>query len=170
MFTGIIRAFGKVSAVTQAACGGRLTVDIDQLAERPAIGGSICVDGVCLTVVELRWPRAAFDVVAETLSKTTLGELRRNSQVNLEPALKVSERIEGHFVLGHIDTTCKIVNTRSEGIGARLAFEPADRHYLRYIVPKGSVALDGISLTVAERTADGFEVVVTGSTWRPIFS
>lgn len=164
MFTGIIQALGKVEQIIPAGPGYRLTVDVGDLSEPPALGGSVAVNGACLTVVELDGANAQFDVVGETARKTTLGRLRGGDQVNLELSLKVADRIEGHFVLGHIDTTCKITAKTVESPAIRLCFEPADRDHLRYVVPKGSVAVDGISLTVAERTAAGFDVAIIPET------
>jgi len=166
VFTGIVEAVGQVRSTVASGIGRRLVLDIGQLAERPELGGSVSINGVCLTVVELKWPEAAFDVVAETVARSNLGELGPGGRVNLELSLRVSDRIEGHFVLGHVDTTCRIGRVQDEPPGRRLFFEPSDLEYLRYVVPKGSVALDGISLTVADRSDRGFSVAIIPETLR----
>jgi len=164
MFTGIIKATGKVGAVSTSGSGRRLMVDMERLNERPVLGGSVAISGVCLTVVAINWPAVWFDVVSETLSRTTLGRLGVGDSVNLELPLKADDRVEGHFVQGHVDTTCRIVQVREDPPGRRMYFEPVDREQLRYIMPKGSVAIDGISLTVAQVSGSGFSVALIPET------
>lgn len=166
MFTGIIACRGEIKGLSATASGRRLAIETGGLGEPPKIGASIAVNGVCLTVVSLAGAVAEFDAVSETLARTTLGELRVGSVVNLEPAVRAGDRMDGHYVLGHIDTTCRLVGIRPENPGMRLILAVEDRAALRCIVPKGSVALDGISLTVAAVTADGFELAIIPETLR----
>ena len=151
MFTGIVRELGRVVAFD----GPRLLVDAPETTAE--VGDSIAVDGVCLTVVEHVGDRFAFDVVAETLSRTTLGALTADDRVNIEPALRAGEPLGGHMVQGHVDGTGTVSDTRDEGF-ARLVRIDADPALLRYVVEKGSIAVDGVSLTVAEVDDGGFTV------------
>lgn len=164
MFTGIIQAIGTVRSVSSHGSGRRIVLELSDLPERVVIGGSLAVNGVCLTASAVTWPEVAFDVVSETLSRTNLGELTPGASVNLELPLKATDRIEGHHVLGHVDTTCTIRESRDEPPSRRIRFEPTDATVLRYIVPKGSVAVDGISLTVADIDERGFAVAIIPET------
>lgn len=165
MFTGIIQAVGKVVSVGSNAAGRRIAIDLMNIADRPGLGASVAVNGICLSVVKLDGPVASFDVVPETVARSNIGRLTRQAKVNLELPLRASDRVDGHFVLGHIDTTCSLVDVRDDAPGKRIRFEPIDRTCLRFIVPKGFVALDGISLTVAEICDDGtFEVAIIPDT------
>ncbi|HZO95910.1 MAG TPA: riboflavin synthase [Gaiellaceae bacterium] len=149
MFTGIVREVGRVVSFD----GGRLAVEADTDA---AVGDSVSVSGVCLTVVG-RAP-LAFDVVAETLARTTLGRLEPGDRVNLEPALRAGEPLGGHYVQGHVDGVGRV---RSAGEPVWLDAPP---ELLRYLVEKGSVAVDGVSLTVAALDGDGFAVALVPHT------
>jgi riboflavin synthase len=158
MFTGIVERTARVLAVEDRPGGRRLTLRIEEAAGlppwRPAIAGeSIAVSGVCLTAAGVRstagGAEVAFDVIPETLARTTLGELAEGDIVNLERSLRVGDSFGGHYVTGHVDGTGRVRARRAEG--DQLLFEiaaPAD--LLRCVIPKGSIAVDGISLTVID--------------------
>jgi riboflavin synthase len=148
MFTGIIEAVGRVAAIERRAAGFSLAVDLGALAEGTRTGDSIAVSGPCLTVAELSGSVARFDAVAETVGRTTLGAWRSGRKVNLERAVAAGGRLGGHFVTGHVDGRARAVAARAVGEGAELDFSiPAGCG--QYVAGKGSVALDGVSLTVA---------------------
>ena len=165
MFTGLIETLCTVKSLRPGSDSMRLGIDLGKLAEKTTIGDSIAVDGVCLTVAKLQGSIAEFDISGETLEKTTLGELRPYSQVNVEPALRGSDRFGGHFVLGHIDGTGTIKKIDRKGKFQDIIFS-ADKELLDAMVVKGSVAVDGISLTVAEIDRDSFRVAVIPETLR----
>jgi riboflavin synthase len=152
VFTGIVRDRGRVVSWAD----GRLVVETPLHAE---VGDSIAVDGVCLTVVEAEGGRLAFDVVPETVARTKpFGDA-----VNLEPALRTGDPLGGHYVQGHVDGVGRIQSVEAEGEGLRVFVEaPAD--VLRYVVEKGSIALDGVSLTVAELADDAFAIALVPHT------
>ena len=160
MFTGIVEALGRVEALRRDPAGGRLVVTLPAEDDwRPAPGESIAVNGVCLTAVEPQVGRVAFDLAAETLAVTTLGGLRPGDPVNLERPLRVDGRLGGHLVLGHVDGVGTVEAVRPEGEGRRLTV--ALTAGLRpYFIPKGSVAVDGVSLTVAELSGAAFGVAL----------
>ena len=169
MFTGIISGIGTVIA----ADGGRFTVRSDYAAESIALGASICHDGVCLTVTSVQpdgtGSRFTLDVSNETLSLTTLGEWTPGRPVNLERALKAGDELGGHIVSGHVDGIARIADIRPDGESRRLTFE-APEALTPFIAPKGSVALDGTSLTVNEVDGARFGVnliphTLTVTTW-----
>jgi riboflavin synthase len=157
MFTGIIRQVAVVSAVRDLAQSRRLSVDAEPLAAEVTVGDSINVDGVCLTAIEVRPPHLVFDVGAETLRLTTLGGLAEGARVNVEPALRVGDRLGGHFVSGHVDGTGLIARKEQLPGEVRLEVEAAGE-LLEMMVLKGSVAVDGISLTIAGLEPTAFEV------------
>jgi riboflavin synthase len=165
VFTGIIEHAGEVAGVEVREDGARLVVAAGPVAAGTRIGDSVAVNGVCLTVVEQEGERIAFDAVQETLRRTNLGSLRVGERVNLERPLRVDGRFDGHFVQGHVDGTATLESITEEGNSRRLRLRAA-AELLRYIVRKGSVALDGISLTVAAVAADWFEVVIIPHTWQ----
>jgi riboflavin synthase len=164
MFTGIIQTIGKIVSVAPNQAGRQIAIDLGGLAERPALGGSVAINGVCLSVVKLDGPLASFDVVPETLMRTNLGGLGPGSPVNIELPLRANDRLDGHFVLGHVDTTARIVEVRPEPPGKRLVLEPDDQTVMRYVVPKGFVAVDGISLTVAEVDRRSLQIAIIPDT------
>lgn len=155
MFTGIIEEVGHVRSLG----GGRLRLGARRVLEGTQIGDSIAVNGVCLTVTSMTPDRSEFtaDVMPETVRRTSLSELQPGSPVNLERALTLSARLGGHIVAGHVDGVGTIAELHQEG-NAILMRVTASPDLLRYIVEKGSVALDGISLTVAAVTAEDFTV------------
>ena len=166
MFTGIVQGIGTVIASDLRGRDLRLSVDATSLAPRAVnIGDSVAVDGVCLTVVNNREYCLRFDVSAETLSVSTLGRMVVGSKVNLELALTVLDRFGGHFVTGHVDGTAKLDARAAEGDSEKLVFSvPAELS--RYISKKGSICVDGVSLTVNAVTADGFTVNLVPHTLR----
>lgn len=155
MFTGIVETTGVVRALRPTAAGLRLVVDAGGLRERPVHGASISVSGVCQTVATDAFPLLEFDVVPETLRRTTIGRLRAGDPVNLEPSLRPSDRIEGHIVQGHVDGVARVTAVTEGGPEWLLGLELEDEEAGAYIIPKGSVAVDGVSLTVAECEATG---------------
>ncbi len=159
MFTGIVEELGVVKALRRDAGAARLTISASTVLESTAIGDSICVNGVCLTVVEMNRGDFSADVAVETLKVTNLGELKIGAQVNLERALQLSARIGGHLVSGHVDAVGRIREKREEGNGWRI-FIDAPASVLRYVIKKGSIAVDGISLTVADVDAAGFSIAM----------
>ena len=153
MFTGIIEEVGHVNRIG----GGSLVIDCHKVLEDVQLGDSIAVNGVCLTVTHFDKSSFTADVMPETVRRTSLAELKKGSPVNLERALTLASRLGGHIVSGHIDGTGEIVKFADEG-NAILMTISAGPELLRYIVEKGSVALDGISLTVAKVTDSDFTV------------
>jgi len=159
MFTGIIEEMGSVKALKREGGTARLTISASKVLDGTALGDSICVNGVCLTVVDMGRSEFSADVANETLKVTDLGELQGGQKVNLERALQLSARIGGHLVTGHVDAVGRIREKRSEGNSWRVFIE-APETVLRYIIKKGSVAVDGISLTVADVDITGFSIAM----------
>lgn len=158
MFTGIIQAVGAVARVEALGGDTRITIDGAALPlDDVAMGDSICVAGVCLTVVERSASGFAADVSTETLSRTTLGGLRAGSRVNLEKSLRLADRLGGHLVSGHVDGVGRVVAVGGDARSQRWTFE-VDTPLARYIAEKGSVCLDGVSLTVNDVRAGRFGV------------
>lgn len=158
MFTGIVRGVGHVDALEPRGGDVRMVIGFDRMD--PAgiqVGDSICVQGCCLTATELAGNGFAADVSGETLSLTTLGNLRRGTAVNLEPSLKVGDALGGHLVSGHVDGIATVVSISGDARSQRLKFS-VPRELARYIARKGSVAVDGVSLTVNEVEGDVFGV------------
>ena len=153
MFTGIVEEVGTVRRVG----GGTLSIDAEEILTDVRLGDSIAVNGVCLTVTSFDKNHFEADVMPETVRRTSLAELRKGSPVNLERALTLASRLGGHIVSGHIDGTGRILSFTEEGNAILLKIS-AEAGLLRYIIEKGSVALDGISLTVTEVTSQDFTV------------
>ena len=159
MFTGIVRERGRIAAIDGAAGGIRIDVDAPATARDAGVGDSVSINGCCLTVVEVLDGHLRFDAVPETLSRSNLGALGTGSQVNLEPALRAGDALGGHYVQGHVDAVGAVRSLRVEGEGARLSIEaPVD--VLRYCVEKGSITVEGVSLTIAELEPDAFSVAL----------
>lgn len=158
MFTGLIEEIGTVENLTRGAVG-RLTIAAPVIAANVQVGDSVAVNGACLTVTSIAGRELTFDAVAETFSRTTLGELRAGDRVNLESSLKAGEPIGGHFVQGHVDGVGTILTSRSLG-ESRVVRINAPGDVLTYVVEKGSIAVDGVSLTVASCDSAGFTVAV----------
>ena len=159
MFTGIVEELGSVKALRRDAGAARLTVSASLVLGGTVLGDSISVNGVCLTVVDLGKSEFSADVALETLKVTNLGELSVGQQVNLERAMQLSARIGGHLVSGHVDAVGRIRAKKQEGNSWRIIID-APAPALRYIIKKGSVAIDGISLTVADVDASGFSIAM----------
>ena len=148
MFTGIIERTGTITATTPVSGGRRLRVDVGPIAREAALGASIAVSGVCLTVAHIDGTIVDFDVITETLERTTLGAKKPGDLVNLERSLRAGDRLDGHFVQGHVDGTAtvdKIIASSKEHV---VWLQP-ESHLRPYMIPKGSVAVDGVSLTIA---------------------
>lgn len=157
MFTGLIASLGTVERLAEGSTSCRLTVRAPQLLSGVKIGDSIAVNGVCLTVVHLRGDTFTADVMPETVRRTTLHLLQPGDRVNLEKALRPTDGLDGHIVQGHVEGVGTIQQIISEG-NARVFRIQAPGELLRYIVEKGSIAVDGISLTVTETDDSGFGV------------
>lgn len=163
MFTGIVETVGRVLAVRPVPGGRRLTIDAGSAADGTELGASLAVNGACLTVAGVDGSRLDFDVITETLSCTNLGRLQVGHRVNLERSLRSDSRLDGHFVQGHVDGTARITNKNATDREQVLWFEP-QAHLVPYIIPKGSVAIDGVSLTVAELREGRFSVALIPTT------
>lgn len=163
MFTGLIESQGIITRIDRVSGGAQLEVYAPEFGRDMAIGDSVAVDGACLTVV--KFIRGAFiaDVSGETLDHTTLGGLRQGTKVNLERALRLSDRLGGHLVSGHVDGVGKLVQRHAAGNSTVYQFQ-ATAEVLPFLVAKGSVAVDGISLTVAQLRGDNFAVAVVPHT------
>jgi len=157
MFTGIIKEMGTVAQARVSAAGMALAVRTPTVAELSEIGDSVAVNGACLTVTKLDGSTFHADVMRETLNKTTLALLRPDDKVNLELPLAAGERFGGHFVLGHVDDVGTVAEVRREGDSWIMGFS-APREFTKYLVPKGSVAVDGVSLTLTEVDETRFRV------------
>lgn len=150
MFTGIVQDVGRVKSREERGGDVRLVIEVDKLdLARTAIGDSICVQGVCVTVTELEGKAFAADLSRETLSLTTLGELQPDAYVNLEPALRAGDALGGHLVSGHVDGIARVTARAEDARSLRLTIAPP-LELARYIARKGSVTIDGVSLTVNE--------------------
>ena len=163
MFTGIIEVIGTVRAAAATAAGWRLEVDLGPAADGVRPGDSVNVAGCCQTVAELRGSVAGFDVVPETLRLTTLGSLAAGDRVDLERSLRVGDRLGGHFVTGHVDGVARL-SERREGGPERLWVFEAPGDLVGRMVPKGSVAVDGVSLTLVDVAGAAFSVALIPTT------
>lgn len=167
MFAGIVEQVGTVTAVHRATgdprAARRVDIRLGELAEDLRPGASVAVNGVCLSVTEARGAVGSFDVVPETLRRSTLGGLRSGSRVNLERSLHVGDRIDGHFVQGHVDAIGTVGRIVRDGSDYRL-WTAFDAEIAPYIVEKGSIAIDGVSLTVAEVDDGRFAVALIPTT------
>jgi|HigsolmetaAR202D_1030399.scaffolds.fasta_scaffold00393_11 riboflavin synthase len=159
MFTGIVEHLGKVASLDDLDRGRNLSIDAGPLAADASVGDSVAVNGVCLTVVSTDGDRLSFQAVGETLDRTNLGALQPGDSVNLERPVAASGRFDGHIVQGHVDGVGTVESVVADGDGRRMTISvPAPLR--RYIAEKGSVAVDGVSLTVAGVTETGFEVAL----------
>ncbi|HCO93013.1 MAG TPA: riboflavin synthase [Phycisphaerales bacterium] len=163
MFTGLIETICIVKSVSRAGDSMVLTIDLAKLADESRTGDSIAINGTCLTIAKLQSGLASFDVSAETLAKSTLGKLKPSSEVNIERSLKATDRFGGHFVLGHVDGTATVKAIDKSGEFANIKFA-ATTKLLEAMVVKGSVAVDGISLTIATLDINSFGVSVIPET------
>jgi riboflavin synthase len=159
VFTGIVRELGRVASFD----GSRLRLEAPQTAAGIAVGDSVAVAGVCLTVVERDGQELTFDVVPETFARTALAGLAAGADANVEPALRAGDSMGGHVVQGHVDAVGRVRSVEPEGAGARIWID-APPEVLRYFVEKGSVAVDGTSLTIARLDEEGFAVALVPHT------
>lgn len=159
MFTGIVEEVGKIKKIERNTVSAKLTIEADKVLQEVKEGDSIAVNGICLTVTSFTKNSFTADVMHETMNRTTLGKLKENSPVNLERALSVMGRFGGHMVSGHIDGRGKIVGIEKDDNAVLFTIETTEK-ILRYIVEKGSIAINGISLTVARVDRKNFTVSV----------
>ena len=165
MFTGIIEEVGKVLDLTPSGSGVRLTIEATKMLDDIEIGASIAVNGCCLTVTDYGDNWWSADAVPETMDRTSLGSLAQQSLVNLERPVQASGRLGGHIVQGHVDSTTQIMNIESEDDGSYKYTFNLDDSWSRYICEKGSIAIDGISLTVANVNDTSFSIAIIPHTW-----
>ena len=163
MFTGIVKELGVVVDTEDAGGGMALVVHAPDTASRTGVGDSVAVNGVCLTATAIEAGSMSFHAVPETIGRSTLGNLTAEARVNVEPALRAGEELGGHYVQGHVDAVGVIQSVEAEGEGLRV-FVEAPSDVLRYCVAKGSVTVDGVSLTVAELAEDAFAVALVPHT------
>ena len=164
MFTGIIEHLGTVESLKLDAEGGRLTIQAPGVASHLAVANSIAVDGCCLTVVSVPGDKFSSDLSAETIRKTSVGEWKAGTRVNLEQPMTAGKEFGGHFVLGHVDGIGRVTHLQPEGENWWLGVQIPD-DFARYIVPKGSITIDGISLTVARWRKPIVEIAVIPYTY-----
>lgn len=159
MFTGIVEGLGSVEAITSLGKAYRLSIELGPLSEDAKLGDSIAINGTCLTVVSLQGSRAEFDVIRETVERTSFASLKVKDKVNVERAMLVGDRFHGHVVSGHVDGAGTVSVLRKEAGQTVLSVRIAPE-LIRFIVEKGSVTLDGVSLTVTATTHDTFSVAL----------
>jgi riboflavin synthase len=167
MFTGITEGMGSVKAISKNRSEHskrrsdiKLTISVGQLSRGLKVGNSVSVDGVCLTVTALRNKEAEFELVGETTDRTCLGSLKVGDDVNIERSLRLGDRLEGHIVLGHVDTTGTIEVIDKSESQTKMWIRVNSREVMRSIVSKGSIAVNGTSLTVVDVTSNTFSVVL----------
>jgi riboflavin synthase len=164
MFTGIVEEVGTLVAVRRAGQAARVTVHAPRIADGVELGDSVAVNGTCLTAVSREGTNLSFDAVPETVSHTSLKTARAGDRVNLERALAAGQRMGGHFVQGHVDGTGALKSIRMHD-NARILEIGIPQDLSRYLIPKGSIAVDGISLTVMDAKPDSFTVSIIPHTW-----
>jgi riboflavin synthase alpha subunit len=163
MFTGIVRELGRIVSVDGTVDGVRIVVEAPETAGDANVGDSVSINGVCLTVTDTVNGTVGFDAVPETLRRSSLGGLGSGDDVNVEPALRAGEPLGGHYVQGHVDGVGEVRRNEPEGDGRRVWID-APGALRRYLVEKGSVAVEGVSLTVAELDDTGFAVALVPHT------
>ncbi|QDT12038.1 riboflavin synthase [Planctomycetes bacterium K23_9] len=159
MFTGLVETMGTLAQIADQPPGKRFTIESGEVAEGAAIGDSICINGCCLTVVAIRQSALDFEAGEETLSRTNLGKLVVGSRVNLERSLAVGDRLGGHYVTGHVDDLGTLIERRDDPPWSNLRFSMPSR-LASQVAGKGSIAIDGISLTVVDADAESFSVAL----------
>jgi riboflavin synthase len=165
VFTGLIEEVGRVVATRASDHGAKLEIAAPRTAKEARAGESIAVNGCCLTLTSRRGNRLSFDLLEETIARTNLKKLRQNSRLNLERALRADGRLGGHFVQGHVDCVARIIAFDRKGTDVRLEVKLPEK-FAHYVASKGSIALDGISLTVAEVLPKSFVVWIIPYTKR----
>ena len=159
MFTGIVEELAQVKKIKTKKKGIRYTISANTVLDDLEIGDSICINGVCLTVTKRQKDMFSIDIIEETLDKSNLGELKENDYVNLERAMKVSDRFGGHIVQGHVETQGVILEKQIEEDEVRISV-CLDPEWMRYCIPKGSITLDGVSLTIASINNNIIEIAL----------
>ncbi len=157
MFTGIIRGLGTIIGVVDRDKFREIVVDVGECIENPNIGASVSVDGVCLTITAILGSKLTFEAMQETLARSTIGNLKGGDRVNIEMPLKMGDEFGGHIVLGHVDGMGEIIEKHVDGENVRMRFRISDV-LIKNIVDKGSIAIDGISLTVCDPSKNAFDV------------
>jgi riboflavin synthase len=163
VFTGIVRELGRIVSADAGRGGVELVVQAPETAAELGVGDSVSIDGICLTVEKAGGGRMSLHAVQETLARSTLGRLARGDAVNVEPALRAGDPLGGHYVQGHVDAVGRIQSVEAEDEGLRV-FVEAPPEVLRFLVEKGSITVDGVSLTVAELSDDAFAVALVPHT------
>jgi len=163
MFTGIVRELGRVVSAEGGTGGIALVAEAPESASELAVGDSVSINGCCLTAESVEGARISMHAVPETLARSTLGRLSAGDVVNVEPAVRAGDPLGGHYVQGHVDAVGRVQSVEAEGEGLRVFFEAPDE-VLRYCVEKGSIAVDGVSLTVAELGGEEFAVALVPHT------
>ncbi|MGO9613640.1 MAG: riboflavin synthase [Dissulfurispiraceae bacterium] len=163
MFTGLILEVGEVASIEKKNQSAQLLIKGKEILEDILVGDSIAINGVCLTAISIKRDIITFDVSFETLRSTNLGELKRGHQINLEPSLKANSKIGGHFVTGHVEDIGSIRSKTSVGNALKIEVA-APASVLKYLVRKGAVAVDGISLTVVDVLKEAFTVMIVPHT------
>jgi riboflavin synthase len=163
VFTGIVRERGRLVGRNGGPDGAELVVEAPETAAGTSVGDSVALDGVCLTATDVSDGRIAFHAVAETLRRSTLSALEPGAELNVEPALRAGEPLGGHYVQGHVDGVGRVAAATPEGDGLRLRLE-VPPELLRYCVEKGSLAVQGVSLTIAALSGDGVEIALVPHT------
>ena len=159
MFTGIVEELARVKKIKNKKQGIRYTISANTVLDDLEIGDSICINGVCLTVTKRQKDMFSMDIIEETLDKSNLGELKENDYVNLERAMKASDRFGGHIVQGHVETQGVILEKQIEEDEARISV-CLDPEWMRYCIPKGSITLDGVALTIASINKNIIEIAL----------
>jgi riboflavin synthase len=159
MFTGLVEGTGLIVAMDRGGAGVRMTTDLGDLAEGVKLGDSICNAGCCLTVVAIDGNHCTFELGSETLSKTTFGNKKSGDRINIERSLRVGDRMGGHFVTGHVDGLGTLESRVEEGPWSHFRFA-ASNSLLRQMVSKGSITVDGVSLTIVDVFRDGFSIAL----------
>lgn len=159
MFTGIVEELGIVRSFARAGAGAKLCIESKLAASDGKLGDSISINGSCLTAVDINGQLLTFDISAETLERTNLGRLKAGEKINIERSLRADSRLGGHFVTGHIDCIGKIASKEDKGEFIRVAIE-IPRDFMVFLVEKGSIAVDGISLTINALSNNSFDVMV----------
>jgi riboflavin synthase len=174
MFTGIVEDLVKIEEIKKTGASKKtkingledknghdteITINVEKMDELK-IGDSVAINGVCLTIARLDKNMATFQIIDETIRKSCFSYIKKGDKVNIERSLKVGDRLEGHFVLGHVDCTGKIERIEKNDTGSKIVIEIADKGVLRLVAPKGSITIDGISLTVVELVDDKVEIAL----------
>lgn len=165
MFTGIVEEIGHIHHISKTSRAEKLVISCEKVLEGTKIGDSIAVNGTCLTVTSMDGTSFSADVTPETMRRTAFSLFRPGTPVNLERALRLGDRLGGHIMMGHVDGTGRILSMKKDDNAVNISIS-TDRKWMRYIIEKGSVAVDGISLTVAGRTEKSFSIALiphTGS-------